>query len=60
MTLATQAHAAELDHVLVAVSDVVAAARVLEDGYGLTTVEGGRHPSVPGYRCDLNLRYPNP
>jgi Glyoxalase-like domain len=39
-----QTDAAELDHVLVAVPDLAAAARVLEEEHGLTAIEGGRHP----------------
>src|SRR5688500_13272632 len=42
--LAAQRHAAELDHVLVAVTDLAAAARAIEDEHGLMAVEGGRHP----------------
>lgn len=34
----------ELDHVLLAVADLQAAAREIEARYGLTSVEGGRHP----------------
>jgi hypothetical protein len=34
----------ELDHVLVAVSDLAAAAREVQARYGLASVEGGRHP----------------
>jgi len=34
----------ELDHVLIAVGDLSAAASVLEGRYGLTSIEGGRHP----------------
>ena len=34
----------ELDHVLLAVADLEAAAREIEARYGLTSVEGGRHP----------------
>jgi hypothetical protein len=34
----------ELDHVLIAVSDLVDGARALEQRYGLASVEGGRHP----------------
>lgn len=34
----------ELDHVLIAVADLGAAARELEARHGLTSVEGGRHP----------------
>jgi hypothetical protein len=36
--------AAELDHVLVAVADLEAGARRFLHGYGLTALEGGRHP----------------
>jgi hypothetical protein len=35
----------ELDHVLIAVTDLAAAARDYEDRYGLASVEGGRHPA---------------
>jgi hypothetical protein len=34
----------ELDHVLVAVADRTVAASVMESRYGLTSLEGGRHP----------------
>jgi glyoxalase-like protein len=34
----------ELDHVLIAVADLDAAARELEARHGLASVEGGRHP----------------
>jgi hypothetical protein len=34
----------ELDHVLIAVTDLAAAAREIEARYDLTSVEGGRHP----------------
>jgi len=34
----------EIDHVLIAVSDLAAAAREIEARHGLTSVEGGRHP----------------
>jgi Glyoxalase-like domain len=36
----------ELDHVLVAVDDLDAAARQVEEGYGLESVEGGRHQGL--------------
>ena len=36
--------AAELDHVLLAVRDLAAAARTLEREHGVTAIEGGRHP----------------
>jgi hypothetical protein len=35
---------AELDHVLLAVPDLAAAARTLEREHGVTAIEGGRHP----------------
>jgi Glyoxalase-like domain len=35
----------ELDHVLIAVTDLAAAARRIEARYGLASVEGGRHPN---------------
>jgi hypothetical protein len=38
----------ELDHVLLAVADLDAAAREIEARYGLTSVEGGRHPGGDG------------
>ena len=34
----------ELDHVLIAVPDLAAAARQIEARYGLASIEGGRHP----------------
>ena len=34
----------ELDHVLIAVADLTAAASFVEARYGLTSIEGGRHP----------------
>ena len=34
----------ELDHVLIAVADLAAAAREMEARYGLASIEGGRHP----------------
>jgi len=34
----------ELDHVLLAVADLEAAGREIEAWYGLTSIEGGRHP----------------
>ena len=44
-TVAARRHSAELDHVLVAVTDLAAAARASEDQYGLSAEGGGRHPS---------------
>ena len=35
----------EIDHVIVAVTDLAAAGRAIESRYGLETVEGGRHPA---------------
>jgi hypothetical protein len=35
----------ELDHVLIAVPDLARAAQVLDEQYGLASIEGGRHPS---------------
>jgi hypothetical protein len=35
----------ELDHVIVAVSDLDAAARALESRHGLVSADGGRHPA---------------
>ena len=34
----------ELDHVLIAASDLAAAASAIEARHGLASVEGGRHP----------------
>ena len=34
----------ELDHVLIAVTDLAVAARAIEARYGLASIEGGRHP----------------
>jgi hypothetical protein len=34
----------ELDHVLIAVRDLVEGAQTFEDRYGLATVDGGQHP----------------
>jgi hypothetical protein len=34
----------ELDHVLIAVSDLTTAAQEIEERYGLVSIEGGRHP----------------
>jgi len=34
----------EIDHVLIAVVDLAAAAREMEEHYGLASIEGGRHP----------------
>jgi hypothetical protein len=34
----------ELDHVLIAVSDLAAAAREIEERHGLVSIAGGRHP----------------
>ena len=35
----------ELDHVLVAVTDLAAAGRDIERRHGLTSIEGGSHPA---------------
>jgi hypothetical protein len=35
-----------IDHVLIAVPDLAAGARKMETAYGLTAVDGGRHPGV--------------
>ncbi len=35
----------QLDHILIAVTDLAAAAEELEARYGLASVAGGRHPS---------------
>jgi hypothetical protein len=37
----------ELDHVVIAAADLEAAAVVLEERYGLHSVEGGRHRLTP-------------
>ena len=42
--MAAHGHAAELDHVLVAVTDLAVAARAIQEEHGLTAEEGGRHP----------------
>lgn len=42
--MAAQRHAVELDHVLIAVTDLAAAARAIEEEHGLRAEEGGRHP----------------
>jgi hypothetical protein len=34
----------EIDHVLIAVADLAAAARQMEEHHGLASIEGGRHP----------------
>lgn len=34
----------EIDHALIAVADLAAAAREMEERYGLASIEGGRHP----------------
>jgi hypothetical protein len=36
----------ELDHVLIAVADLDAAAQEVQDRYGLASVEGGRHQGL--------------
>src|SRR5918999_6293720 len=41
---ATTLVALELDHVLIAVADLAAAAREIEARHGLASIEGGRHP----------------
>jgi Glyoxalase-like domain len=41
--LATTLDALELDHVLIAVADLAAAAREIEARHGLASIEGGRH-----------------
>jgi len=38
------AHGLELDHVLIAVSNLAAAGHQIEARYGLASIEGGRHP----------------
>lgn len=54
--------AVELDHVLIAVANLAAAARELEARHGLASIEGGRHPGygtanriVPLGDCYLEL-----
>jgi glyoxalase-like protein len=42
--LATTLVALELDHVLIAVSDLTAAGRDLDARHGLASIQGGRHP----------------
>jgi hypothetical protein len=42
--LTDYARCLELDHVLIAVADLAAAAREIEARYGLASIEGGRHP----------------
>jgi Glyoxalase-like domain len=37
-------HLLELDHVLIAVTDLAAAAREIEARHGLVSIDGGRHP----------------
>ena len=54
-TVAAQGHAAELDHVLVAVTDLAAAARAIEDEHGLRAEEGGRHPGWGTAICIVPL-----
>jgi len=53
--VAAQRHAAELDHVLVAVTDLAAAARAIEEEHGLTAEEGGRHPAWGTANCIVPL-----
>jgi len=53
--VAAQGHAAELDHVLVAVTDLAAAARAIEDEHGLRAEEGGRHPGWGTANCIVPL-----
>ena len=45
MTRSGVRHQAELDHVLIAVADLVMAGQELEERHGLSSAEGGRHPS---------------
>lgn len=53
--MAAQGHATELDHVLVAVTDLAAAARAIEDEHGLRAEEGGRHPGWGTANCIVPL-----
>ena len=53
--MAAQGHAAELDHVLVAVTDLAAAARAIDDEHGLRAEEGGRHPGWGTANCIVPL-----
>ena len=53
--MAAQEHAAELDHVLVAVTGLAAAARTIEDEHGLSAEEGGRHPGWGTANCIVPL-----
>ena len=53
--MAAPRHAAELDHVLVAVTDLAAAARAIEDEHGLRAEEGGRHPGWGTANCIVPL-----
>ncbi len=43
--LASTLDSIELDHVLIAVTDLAVAGREIEARYGLASIEGGRHPS---------------
>jgi len=43
-TVTAQGNGAELDHVVVAVTDLAEASRAIEADHGSTTREGGRHP----------------
>ena len=53
--MAAQGHAVELDHVLVAVTDLAAAARAIEAEHGLRAEEGGRHPGWGTANCIVPL-----
>ena len=53
--MAAQWHAPELDHVLVAVTDLAAAARAIQDEHGLVAQEGGRHPGWGTANCIVPL-----
>jgi hypothetical protein len=43
----------QLDHALIAVDDLAAAARDLETRHGLTSAEGGRHPGWGTANCTV-------
>jgi len=47
--------AAAIDHVLLAVTDLTAAVRAIEDIHGLMAVEGGRHPGWGTANCIVPL-----
>ena len=53
--MAAKGHAAELDHVLVAVTDLAVATRAIQREHGLTAEEGGRHPVWGTANCIVPL-----